>query len=83
MDRENNYVVSGPDILSRGFVYEKESDELIEEERSVVEEALSAALEKNISDRGKLKSTIRDSLSDYVWKKTKRQPMILPIIMEV
>ena len=83
MDRENNYVVSGPDILSRGFVYEKESDELIEEERSVDEEALSAALEKNISDRGKLKSTIRDSLSDYVWKKTKRQPMILPIIMEV
>ncbi|MBP5299078.1 MAG: ribonuclease J [Lachnospiraceae bacterium] len=83
MDRENNYVVSGPDILSRGFVYEKESDELIEEEKNVVDDALTACLDKGVSDRGKLKSVIRDSLSDYVWKKTKRQPMILPIIMEV
>lgn len=83
MDRENNYVVSGPDVLSRGFVYEKESDELIEEEKNVVDDALSACLDKGVSDRGKIKSVIRDSLSDYVWKKTKRQPMILPIIMEV
>ena len=83
MDRENNYVVSGPDVLSRGFVYEKESDELIEEERNVVDDALTACLDKGVSDRGKIKSVIRDSLSDYVWKKTKRQPMILPIIMEV
>ncbi|MBO4809329.1 MAG: ribonuclease J [Lachnospiraceae bacterium] len=83
MDRENNYVVSGPDVLSRGFVYEKESDELIEEERNVVDDALNACLDKGISDRGKIKSVIRDTLSDYVWKKTKRQPMILPIIMEV
>ncbi len=83
MDRENNYVVSGPDVLSRGFVYEKESDELIEEERNVVDDALTACLDKGMSDRGKIKSAIRDSLSDYVWKKTKRQPMILPIIMEV
>ncbi|SDA61967.1 ribonuclease J [Lachnospiraceae bacterium G11] len=83
MDRENNYVVSGPDVLSRGFVYEKESDELIEEERNVVDDALTACLDKGMSDRGKIKSVIRDSLSDYVWKKTKRQPMILPIIMEV
>ncbi len=83
MDRENNYVVSGPDVLSRGFVYEKESDELIEEERNVVDDALTACLDKGMSDRGKIKSVIRDSLSEYVWKKTKRQPMILPIIMEV
>ena len=83
MDRENNYVVSGPDVLSRGFVYEKESDELIEEEKNVVDDALTACLDKGMSDRGKIKSVIRDSLSEYVWKKTKRQPMILPIIMEV
>ncbi|MBE5858455.1 MAG: ribonuclease J [Lachnospiraceae bacterium] len=83
MDRENNYIVSGPDVLSRGFVYEKESDELIEEEKNVVDDALNALLDKRVSDRGKIKSAIRDSLSEYVWKKTKRQPMILPIIMEV
>ena len=52
MDRENNYVVSGPDVLSRGFVYEKESDELIEEEKNVVDDALSACLDKGVSDRG-------------------------------
>ena len=83
MDRESNYIVSGPDVLSRGFVYEKESDELIEEEKNVVDDALNALLDKRVSDRGKIKSAIRDSLSEYVWKKTKRQPMILPIIMEV
>jgi len=83
LDKDMGYLVSGPDILSRGFVYEKESDELIEEERAVVDEAVNSCLEKGITDWGKLKSTIRDTLSDYVWKKTKRQPMILPIIMEV
>ena len=61
----------------------KESDELIEEARRTVDDALQECLDKGITDLGKLKTTTKDVLSDYVWKKTKRRPMILPIIMEV
>lgn len=83
LDCENNVVVSGPDVVSRGFVYVRESDELMDEARKVIEAGILKCLDKGITDWGKIKSTIRDSLSDYVWKKTKRRPMILPIIMEV
>ena len=76
-------LVCGPDIVSRGFVYVRESDELMEEARNVVNEAVLGCLDRGVSDWGKLKSSIRDALGDYVWKKTKRRPMILPIIMEV
>ena len=76
-------LVSGPDIVSRGFVYVKESDELMDEAREVVTEAVETCLDKGIADWGKLKGSIKDSLGDYVWKKTKRRPMILPVIMEV
>ena len=83
LDRASGELVAGPDIVSRGFVYVKESDELIEEARRTVDDALQACLDKGITDWGKLKTTTKDVLSDYVWKKTKRRPMILPIIMEV
>ena len=83
LERASGQLVAGPDIVSRGFVYVKESDELIEEARQTVDEALQKCLDRGISDWGKLKSATKDSLSDYVWKKTKRRPMILPIIMEV
>ena len=83
LDRDSGQLVAGPDIVSRGFVYVKESDELIEEARHTVDDALQRCVERGISDWGKLKNTTRDALSDYVWKKTKRRPMILPIIMEV
>ena len=83
LDRASGELVAGPDIVSRGFVYVKESDELIEEARHTVDDALQACLDKGITDWGKLKTTTKDVLSDYVWKKTKRRPMILPIIMEV
>ena len=76
-------LISGPDIVSRGFVYVKESDELMDEAREVVTEAVEGCLDRGIADWGKLKGSIKDSLGDYVWKKTKRRPMILPIIMEV
>ncbi len=76
-------LISGPDIVSRGFVYVKESDELMEEARELVGEAVERCLDRGITDWGKLKGSIRDVLGDYVWKKTKRRPMILPIIMEV
>lgn len=83
LEKHSNQLLSGPDIVSRGFVYVKESDELIEEAHRTVDDALQACLDKGITDWGKLKTTTKDVLSDYVWKKTKRRPMILPIIMEV
>ncbi len=83
LDGATDELVSGPDIVSRGFVYVRESDELMEEARIVVNEAIESCLNRGISDWGKLKSSIKDSLGEYVWKKTKRRPMILPIIMEI
>ena len=83
LEKYSGQLVAGPDIVSRGFVYVKESDELIEEARCIVDDALQNCLDRGITDWGKLKSTTKDVLSEYVWKKTKRRPMILPIIMEV
>lgn len=83
LDSYNGVLVSGPDIVSRGFVYVRESESLMDEARELVGEAVNQCLDRGITDWGKLKGAIRDSLSDYVWKKTKRRPMILPIIMEV
>lgn len=83
LDSYGNQLVSGPDIVSRGFVYVRESDELLDEARLLVNEAVHKCLDKGQADWGKLKATIKDVLGDFVWKKTKRRPMILPIIMEV
>ena len=83
LDSYSSQLVSGPDIVSRGFVYVRESDELLDESRLLVHNAIMNCLDKGQTDWGKLKSTTKDVLSDYVWKKTKRRPMILPIIMEV
>ncbi len=83
LEGATNELVSGPDIVSRGFVYVRESDELMDEARDVVNEAVNGCLGRGITDWGKLKSSIKDSLGEFVWKKTKRRPMILPIIMEI
>ena len=83
LDGYTNQVVSGPDVVSRGFVYVKESEEILEEAKLIVDEAVFAAQNKGVTDWGKMKNVIKDSLGEYVWKKTKRRPMILPIIMEV
>lgn len=83
LEKYSNMIVAGPDIVSRGFVYVRESENLMDEAREVVQDALDRCLDRNISDWGKIKSTIRESLGEYVWKQTKRNPMILPIIMEV
>lgn len=83
LDRYTNQLLSGPDIVSRGFVYVRESEDLMEEARRVVSAALDTCLSRRCSDWGKIKNVVRESLGDFIWKQTKRNPMILPIIMEV
>nr|MDE7297990.1 ribonuclease J [Lachnospiraceae bacterium] len=83
LERHSNQVLAGPDIVSRGFVYVREAENLMDEAAEVVNDAMERCMSKNTSDWGKIKNEIKDSLSDYIWKKMKRTPMILPIIMEV
>ena len=68
--------------MSRGFVYVRESEDLMDEARIVVSDALDECLDQHITDWGRLKSTIKEALGSFVWKRTQRRPMILPIIME-
>ncbi len=83
LERYSNQLLAGPDIVSRGFVYVRESEGLMDEAKKVVAEALEECLSKNISDWSRIKAVVKDALSDFLWKKTRRNPMILPIIMEV
>ena len=83
LEKYSNQLLAGPDIVSRGFVYVRESEDLMEEARNVVNDAVNDCLERHVNDWGKIKNIIRDSLSDFLWKRMKRNPMILPIIMEV
>jgi ribonuclease J len=83
ISKEDGKVMSGPDIVSRGFVYVRESEDLIDGAKLVVREALKKCEENNVREWATLKSAIKDSLRGYLFEKTKRRPMILPIIMEV
>ncbi len=83
LEKYTNELLAGPDIISRGFVYVRESDNLLLEAKSVVEEVLDKHLNYGNSDWSKLKTLIKDALSDFLWKRMKRSPMILPIIIEV
>lgn len=83
LEKYSNQLLAGPDIVSRGFVYVRESEDLMEEARVIVNDAVTDCLDRHINDWGKIKNIIRDSLSDFLWKRMKRNPMILPIIMEV
>ena len=82
LERHSNVVLAGPDIVSRGFVYVRESEDLMDGAREIVQDALDTCLDRGITDWGKIKNMVKDALSDYLWKRTKRSPMILPIIME-
>ncbi|MGI6057071.1 MAG: ribonuclease J [Bilifractor sp.] len=82
LEKYGRQLLAGPDIVSRGFVYVRESEDLMDEARMIVEDALNDCLEHHITDWGKLKSAIKDALGSFVWKRTQRNPMILPIIME-
>lgn len=82
LEQHSNHLLSGPDLISRGFVFVRESEDLMDEAGRVVEDAVFLCLDRNVTDWGKIKSEIKDALSDFVWKRTQRRPMILPIIME-
>lgn len=79
----NGMVIAGPDVITRGFVYVRESENLMEEIKKVLRKEIVKCEEKGISDWASIKSILRESLHDYIYKKTKRDPMILPIIMEI
>ncbi len=83
LEKGSNRLLAGPDIVSRGFVYVRESEGLMEEARKVVMDGLDKCLSGKHADWNKIKLTIRDTMNDYIWKKTKRRPMIIPIIMDV
>ena len=83
LEKYSNQILAGPDIVSRGFVYVREAEDLMEEAREIVEDAMQNCLSHRVTDWSKMKNAIRDSLGEFLWKRTKRRPMILPIIMEV
>ena len=83
LESGSGQVLAGPDIVSRGFVYVRGSESLMDEAQHVLNDTVFGISEKGITDWGKIKTEIKDALGDYVWKKTKRRPMIMPIIMEV
>lgn len=83
LQRRTGQVLSGPDIISRGFVYVRESGNLMEDARKVVQDALIQCEEKNMVEWAAIKSIVKDTLKEFLWQQTKRSPMILPIIMEV
>ena len=83
LEHHSNQLLAGPDIVSRGFVYVRESEGLMDEAKKVVADALDDCLNKNVTDWSRIKAVVKDALSDFLWKKTRRNPMILPIIMEV
>ena len=83
MNRETGRVVAGPDIVSRGFVYVRESEALLDEAKQLMAQVMENLQERNVREWGNIKSAMRDALSEFIYKETKRSPMILPIIMEI
>ena len=83
LEKKTNRLLAGPDIVSRGFVYVRESEALMDESKKVLEESLDKVLSNSRSDWNKIKLTIRDTMNEFIWKRTKRRPMIIPIIMDV
>ena len=83
LEKRTNQILEGPDIVSSGFVYVRESESLMEEARQVLQEALEKCLTNRNADWSRIKLVIRDTMNEFIWKRTKRKPMILPIIMDV
>lgn len=83
LESGSGQILAGPDIVSRGFVYVRNSESLMDEARMVLNDTMEYCMDHNITDWSKIKSEVKDALGDFVWKETKRRPMIMPIIMEV
>ncbi|MCR5652087.1 MAG: ribonuclease J [Lachnospiraceae bacterium] len=83
LEKGTGQVLAGPDIVSRGFVYVRDSDELMDDAYDVLQETMDELFDRGITDWSRMKNALRDNVGDYFWKKTRRRPMILPIIMEV
>lgn len=83
LESGSGQVLAGPDIVSRGFVYVRGAESLMDEAKQVLDDVMDYCMDRNITDWGKIKTEVKDELSEFVWKKTKRRPMIMPIIMEV
>ena len=83
LEKGTNQLLAGPDIVSRGFVYVRESEGLMDEAKQILYEALEKCLTNRNADWSRIKMVIRDTMNDFLWKRTKRKPMILPIIMDV
>ena len=83
LDSETGTVVAGPDIISRGFIYMKESEDLLEEMKLMLRQQLFSFEDAGVKDWNTVKTGVRDSLKNFIFEKTKRKPMILPIVMEV
>jgi len=83
LESGSGQVLAGPDIVSRGFVYVRNSESLMDEAKQVLDDTMQYCMDKGITDWSKIKAEVKDALGDFVWKETKRRPMIMPIIMEV
>lgn len=83
IEANSGHVVAGPDIVSRGFVYVRESEQLMDEARKLVYNTLEACAQQHVRDWGELKQNVKEELSRFLYRKTQRNPMILPILMEV
>ena len=83
LESGSSRVLAGPDIVSRGFVYVRGAESLMDEAKRVLDDAMEYCMDRNITDWGKIKTEVKEELGEFVWKKTKRRPMIMPIIMEV
>ena len=83
VDSRSGQVLAGPDLVSRGFVYVRESEELMDEARRLVVQCFEKCRTEHVRDWNSVKTRVRETLSSYIFRKTKRSPMILPILMEV
>ena len=83
LESGSGQVLAGPDIVSRGFVYVRNSESLMDEAQAILNDTMDYCMSHNITDWTKIKNEVKDALGDFVWKETKRRPMIMPIIMEV
>ena len=83
LDSASGEIIAGPDIVSRGFVYVRGAEDLMDAAQAVLEAKVDSLVEQKIKDWGRIKNEVKVALSDFVWRETQRRPMIMPIIMEV